>query len=255
MTPPTASMLPGNAASTVGAANLLAYTAIVVSAVVLLAYLIGYVRHVLAAETVEWWYIAVASGAAVVYGTTGIATAFTDETWLSVFADGAVLFFILFLGLGLRALYHAERSPSERTRLVPAWIDYLVVGAFVGAWWLGFLVEADWTRLVVAAGWLLASGWSVLYGVQTVRVHEGTTLAAITRHLLPAVVCVVAVVFADLGATLLGVTEAQVDAVWLVGTVLVAAFLFNTAVAIRQEGGQLQRMYDWTTWRQQSLDE
>lgn len=255
MSHPTDPLLAADTASTVSAANLLAYTAIVVAAVVLLAYLLGYVRYVLAADTIEWWYIAVASGAAVIYGTTGVVMAFVDEPWLSVFADGAVLFFILFLGLGLRALYHAERSDAERSRLVPTWIDYLVVVVFVAAWWLGFLVEADWTRLVVAVGWLLASGWSVLYGVQTVRTHEGTTLAAITRHLLPAVVCVVAVVFTDLGATVVGLDQAQVDAVWLVGTVLVAAFLFNTAVAIRQEGGQLQRMYDWTTWRQQSLQE
>lgn len=245
----------GDPAATVTAANLLAYASIAVAAAVLLGYLVGYVQYVLAAETVEWWYIAVAAAAAVIYGVSGVATLVADVSWLAVFNDGAVLFFILFLALGLRALYHAERSPDERTRAIPVWVDYLVVGAFVAAWWLGFLVEADWTRLVVGAGWLLASAWAVLYGVQTVRVHEGTTLAAITRHLLPAVLCVVGIVLVDLGAPVVGTSAASVDAIWLVGTVLAAAFLFNTAVAIRQEGGQLQRMYDWTTWRQQSLEE
>jgi hypothetical protein len=245
----------GDPASTVTAANLLAYASIAVAAAVLLGYLVGYVQYVLAADTVEWWYIAVAAGAAVIYGVSGAATILTDVSGLAVFTDGAVLFFILFLGLGLRALYHAERAPDERSRLVPVWADYLVVVGFVAAWWLGFLVEADWTRLVVGVGWLLASAWAVLYGVQTVRIHEGTTLAAITRHLLPAVVCVVGIVLVDLGGTVVGASAAHIDAVWLVGTVLGAAFLFNTAVAIRQEGGQLQRMYDWTTWRQQSLEE
>ncbi|WP_336134460.1 hypothetical protein [Natronomonas amylolytica] len=255
MSPHTLLLATGDPAATVTAANLLAYASIAVAATVLAGYLVGYVQYVLAAETVEWWYIAVAAGAAVLYGVSGAATIVADASWLAVFNDGAVLFFILFLALGLRALYHAERSPDGQSRLMPVWADYLVVAVFIAAWWLGFLVEADWTRLVVAVGWLLASAWAVLYGVQTVRVHEGTTLAAITRHLLPAVVCVVGIVLVDLGSPLVGATDAHVAAVWLVGTVLAAAFIFNTAVAIRQEGGQLQRMYDWTTWRQQSLDE
>jgi hypothetical protein len=255
MTLPIASIAGGNPAATMAAANLLAYASIAVAAAVLFGYLVGYLQYVLAAETVEWWYIAVAAGAGIIYGVSGAATLLTDASWLAVFTDGAVLFFILFLALGLRALHHAERSPDERSRLVPVWVDYLVVVTFVAAWWLGFLVEADWTRLVVAVGWLLASAWAVLYGVQTVRIHEGTTLAAITRHLLPAVVCVVGIILADLGAPLVGASAAHVDAIWLVGTILAAAFLFKTAVAIRQEGGQLQRMYDWTTWREQSFDE
>lgn len=255
MSVPPSLVAAGDPNSTVVAASLLAYGVITVSAAVLIGYLVGYVQYVLAAETVEWWYIAVAGGAALIYGIAGIATELTETTWLSAFTDGAVLFFILFLGLGLRALYHAERSPRERTQRIPLWADYLVVGSFVIAWWLGFLVEADWNRLVVAVGWILASGWAVLYGVLTVRVHEGTTLAAITRHLLPAVLCSVVIVFTDLGGALVGASDAHVEAVWLVGTVLTAAFLFNTAIAIRQEGGELQRLYDWTTWRQQTLDD
>jgi hypothetical protein len=35
----------------------------------------------------------------------------------------------------------------------------------------------------------------------------------------------------------------------LVGRVLAAAFLFATAVAIRQQGGEISRLYDPTTWR------
>ncbi len=41
----------------------------------------------------------------------------------------------------------------------------------------------------------------------------------------------------------------------LVGTPLVAAVLFNTAVAIRQQGGELERLSDWTTWCEQSFDD
>jgi hypothetical protein len=62
------------------------------------------------------------------------------------------------------------------------------------------------------------------------------------------VVAVTLVVFADVFGSYAGYT-AVVDALWLVGTVLVGTFLFTTAVAIRQQGGEVERMYDWTTWR------
>lgn len=52
MTHPIAQLIVANAASTARTANFLAHTVIVVSAVVLLAFLTGYVRYVLAAETV-----------------------------------------------------------------------------------------------------------------------------------------------------------------------------------------------------------
>ena len=59
----------------------------------------------------------------------------------------------------------------------------------------------------------------------------------------------------DLARSVTAVDGAAVEAVWLVGTVLVAAFLFNTAIAIRQQAGEVDRMYDRTTWRQQSLED
>jgi len=104
-------------------------------------------------------------------------------------------------------------------------------------------------------GWIVTSAWAVLYGVRAVSVHEGTTFAALTRHLPPAIVCVAAVVFIDLVTSYLNGYGALADAAWIVGTTLVAAFLFNTAVAIRQQGGELERLYDWTTWREQSFDD
>ena len=86
------------------------------------------------------------------------------------------------------------------------------------------------------------------YGVLTVRTLEGTSFAAIVRHLLPAVISFV-VVFSDLVGIYTRQYAALVDAVWVIGTVLVAAFLFNTAVAIRHQGAEVERKYDWTTWR------
>ena len=67
--------------------------------------------------------------------------------------------------------------------------------------------------------------------------------------------CRPAVVFVDLVTSYLTGYGALADATWIVGTTLVAAFLFNTAVAIRQQGGELERLYDWTTWREQTFDD
>lgn len=242
--------------ATVAIGQLFASLAVGVAALVLLYYASVFVRDVLVADVREaQWYLFAGTGAAIVYAVADIGTVVLEADWLSLFAEGAVLFFILFLALAIRAMYHAERPGEGRSRLVPAWADYAVIAVFVGAWWGTFLLESDWTRPVIAVGWIVTSAWAVRYAVQTVRVHEGTTLAALTRHLLPAILCVVAVVSVDLVTGYLSGYAALTDAVWIVGTTLVAAFLFDTAVAIRQQGGELERLYDWTTWREQSLEQ
>jgi hypothetical protein len=246
----------GDPAGTILFTRLFAHASITVGATILLVFLGIYVRRVLAESfEYEWGYLAVGIGAAVVYGLAGIATDLTGYTWLGAFVEGAILFFILFVALGIRAMYHAEDPDGDENRLLPAWVDALVVLGFVVAWWVGYFAAGEWTRPVVAVGWIGASVWAVFYGVRTTQAHEGTTFSAITRHLLPAIVCVVAIIVADLARNVVAVDRAAVEAVWLVGTVLVAAFLFNTAIAIRQQEGEVERMFDRTTWRQQRLDD
>lgn len=240
--------------TTILIARLFAYVVIGAAAAILLYYLAAYVEYVLAENFgYEWGYLAIGIAAAVVYGVSGVASILTEVGWLDVFTEGAVLFFILFVALGIRAMYHSERGVDHASRLFPPWVDYLVVAAFVVAWWTGFFIDESWTRPVVAVGWIAASVWAIVYAVRTVRVHEGTSLAALTRHLLPAVLCIVIIIIVDLLSEIDVTHVAFVDATWLIGTTLVGAFLFNTAVAIRQQGGQVERMYDWTTWRQQSV--
>ena len=245
----------GDPAGTILVTRVLAHASITVAAVVLLAFLAVYVRRVLAEGfEYEWGYLAVGVGAAGVYGIAGIATDLTGHAWLAAFTEGAVLFFILFIALGMRAMYRADDT-GNATRLLPRWVDGLVILGFVGAWWIGYFAASEWTRPVVAVGWIGASVWAVFYAVRTTRAHEGTSFSAITRHLLPAVLCVVVIIVADLARSVVAIGGSVVEAVWLVGTVLVAAFLFNTAAAIRQQAGEVDRMYDRTTWRQQRLDD
>lgn len=243
-------------AGTILLTRLLAHASIAVAAAILLVFLGVYVRRVLAEGfEYEWGYLAVGIGAAFVYGVSGIATDLTGYVWLAAFTEGAVLFFILFIALGIRAMYYADRSVDESGPLLPVWVDGLVIVGFVLAWWIGYFAAGEWTRPVVAVGWIGASVWAIFYGIRTTQTHEGTTFSAITRHLLPAIVCIVAVIVADLAGGVGLLVDAMVEAVWLVGTVLVAAFLFNTATAIRQQEGEVTRMYDRTTWRQQRLDD
>lgn len=232
------------------ATRLLAYGTVIIAAAVLLFYLFEYVRFVLAEpQGRDWWYLGTGVGAGMIYGVSGLLALVTTAPWLHVIARGAALFFILFLSLGIRAMYLANRSGSSSTPRLP-WIDYLVLGGIVLAWWVGFLTSRPtWTTLVETVGWGGATLWVLRYGVLTVRTHEGTSFAALVRHLLPAVISFIVVVFSDLVGIYTRQYAAFVEAVWVIGTVLVAAFLFNTAVAIRHQGAEVERLYDWTTWR------
>lgn len=244
-----------HAAATVETARVLAYAVVAVGSLVLLSYLVAYVRDVLAdPDTHTWALLGVGIAAGAVYGVAGAAQAVTNAAWLDTFAEGATLFVLLFVALGIRQMYFAGYADRESPRALPVWIDYLVVAGFVASWWAGFLVEHRLTRAVVVVGWVGASLWALYYSVAAVRKHEGTSIAALVRNLLPAVIAMTGVVFADVLGTYVG-TAAVVDALWLVGTVLVGAFLFTTAVAIRQQGGEVERMYDWTTWRAQTLED
>lgn len=229
----------------------LAYLVIAVAAAVLLYYLVTYVRDVLSEPyRHRWWYVGTGIAAAGLYGVGGFLDVATDLSWLSLFTEGATLFFILFLALGMRAMYFMRRGGSNATRVVPRWVEYLVVVLFVVAWWAGFLSDRPrWVLAVETIGWVGASVYALGYAVRTVRAHEGTSIAAVTRHLFPAVLAFTAVGFAGIVGAYTGAYADVVVAVRVVGTVLVGAFLFTTAVAIRQQTGEVSRLYDPTTWQ------
>ncbi|MGM0398451.1 MAG: hypothetical protein ACQEQY_05600 [Halobacteriota archaeon] len=240
-----------DAAAALAATQLLAHLVIALAAVILLVYLYAYTEYVaVGAARKRTWYLAIATGAAFLYGSSGVVALWTGMEWPAVFSEGATLFFILFLALGFRAMYFSCRRGGETGESpLPEWADYLIIAAFIVAWWSGFLYVHAWTGLVVSIGWVAASAWALWYAVLVVRRHEGTSIAAMTRHLFPAVVAFTVTVLADLAIGSLTEYESLVAATWIIGTVLVGAFLFTTAVAIRQQGGEVERMYDWTTWR------
>lgn len=232
------------------ATRLLAYGTVVAAGVILLFYLLNYVRFVLTASRGRgWWYLGTGVGAGMIYGVSGVLDLITTIPWFRTIMRGGALFFILFISLGIRAMYVENRDGSSSNIRTP-WVDYIVLGGVVISWWIGFLSSRPiWITLVETLGWGGATLWVLRYGVLTVRAHEGTSFAAVVRHLLPAVISFVVVVFSALVGSYTLRYTAVVDAVWVIGTVLVAAFLFNTAVAIRHQGAEVERKYDWTTWR------
>jgi hypothetical protein len=245
-------VLDADPARTVESAYVLAYGIVALGSAILLAYLRLYATDVAADLGIrDLLPLTVGIGAGVVYGIAGIADVLTGVPWLATFAEGATLFFILGVALGIRKLYRLR--PTRTADGLPRWVDALVLGGFVASWWAGFLVGST-VRPVVVVGWVGASVWALYYSVVAVRAHEGTSIAALVRTLLPAVIAVTVAVFADVVGAAVG-AAGLVSALWLVATVLVGAFLFTTAVAIRQQGGQVQRLYDWTTWREGAGDD
>ena len=110
-------------------------------------------------------------------------------------------------------MYVANRNGSPSNARTP-WIDYFVLGGIVLAWWVGFLTSRPmWTTFVETIGWVGATLWVLRYGVLTVRTHEGTSFAAIVRHLLPAVISFVVIVFSDLIGIYTRQYAALIDAV------------------------------------------
>ncbi|WP_255150207.1 hypothetical protein [Halorarius halobius] len=246
------------AGSVITVVQTLAFGVITVAASVLVYYLAVYVRDILVEPYRDRWrYLVVGVAAAVVYGLAGLTGVFTDLEAASTFRIGATLFFFLFSAVGVRALYGSVRVDRDGVESVdvPGWAWYVVLGVVIVAWWGAYLVATpDVVALVETVGLAGAVSYTLVYAVLTVRDAEGTSIAAVVRQFVPALLSFAAVVIAEQAGQYTPVDPAVVVGVELVGTVLVGAFLFTTAVAIRQQGGELSRLYDQTTWRQQKLE-
>lgn len=241
---------PDTGVTAVRVALVLSYLSVTVGAAVLLAALTRYVRGLLAESYREHWlYLGVGVGAAVVYGVSGVLEVTSSVAAARTFKIGATLFFFLFLAVGVRELYFLEVDRPPRSS-PSAWVAPGIIVGFVLAWWVSYLLGRGgvlaFVETVGLAGATLAT---IVYAVRTVRVGEGTSVAAVVRQLLPALLAFAVVVVAEQAGQYVPVHPGVVLAVELVGTALVGAFLFTTAVAIRQESGEVERMYDRTTWR------
>ncbi|MFB6082645.1 MAG: hypothetical protein ABEJ94_00180 [Halorientalis sp.] len=242
-------------AATLTVARSLGYLTVVAAAGCLLWYLRRYTRQVLAGPYRERWrYLAVGIGAAAVYGLAGLAET-AGVVPAAPFHRGATLFVFLFAAIGVRAIHRSVGGPSLISDETLQWLGPTVVAGFVAAWWLTYLFA---TPTAVAAlevvGLLVATAYTLYHAVGTVRAEEGTSIAAFIRQFTPALLALAVVAVAD-HAVALSLPGAPVgDGLALVGTVLAGAFLFTTAVAIRQQGGEVERLYDPTTWRRSGED-
>lgn len=225
------------------------------TSVVLLYFMFIYVRFVLA-DTYRhgWWLIAIASGAGMIYGIAGILHVYGNVVAGDLFRKGAALFFILFLSLGIRSIAYIDHTEEEgwSTNFMDYGFDLLVVGLFVTAWWTSFLLwQPTWLVVTHAIGWSLMLLYAFYFGFSAVEQFEGTSIAAVVRDILPVVICFGGVAISEIVSQYTGWWTTFTEAAWIVGIVLVSAFLFNTATTIRQEAAELNRMYDRTTWQEE----
>ncbi|MFB6166136.1 MAG: hypothetical protein ABEJ31_13325 [Haloarculaceae archaeon] len=224
---------------------------------VVLFYLLRYRNAVLAAPyRKRWRYLAVGIGAIGVYAVAGLAETVVAGPRLSEFAHvfrlGATLFAFVFTAVAVRAMYRTatgDRGALAGRRL-PARAVPATVGAVVAAWWLAYLFGPPALLAAVeTVGLAGAVTYTLVFAVATVREQEGTSIAAVTRHVTPALVAFAGVVVAEQVLRYGFGAAVAAAGVALVGRVLVAAFLFATAVALRQQGGEVSRLYDPTTYR------
>lgn len=244
-------------AATLALVGELGFAAVLIATAVLLIYLLRYRNHVLAEPYRERWrYLAVGIGAAGVYAVAGLVEMLgTSEELVAgarTFRLGATLFFFLFAAVGVRAMYQTATGRDGLLTSVelPNWVLPGVLGTFVLTWWVAYLFgPSAAVGLVETVGLALAVVYTLVYAVATVREQEGTSIAAVTRQFTPALVAFAAVVVAE-QVIYYGLGDAVVaTSLVLVGRILAAAFLFATAVAIRQQGGEISRLYDPTVWR------
>lgn len=101
----------------------------------------------------------------------------------------------------------------------------------------------------------LAVVYTLYHAFGTVGTEEGTSVAAFTRQFVPALLAFALVAVAGHVEVVVPTAAAAAEGLTLVATVLAGAFLFTTAVAIRQQTGEISRMYDPTTWRSDAVRE
>lgn len=235
--------------TTVGVARALGYLLVAVAGLGLLRYLRRYTRNLLADPyRTRWRYLAVGIGAAVVYGVAGLVEVL-GLLPAGPFRRGATLFVFLFGAVGVRAVHRSVGGGSLLSDGTLRWLGPAGVAGFCLAWWGAFLhAGPSAVATVELVGLAVTTAYTLAHAVGTVRAEEGTSIAAFTRHLVPALLALAVVAAAEHAGTLLPGATTAGEGVALVGRVLVAAFLFTTAVAIRQQGGETERMYDPTTW-------
>lgn len=255
-------------AAAIATSQLFAYVIMVLAGTVLLVTLYRYGTYVLAVRRARrnLWYFAVGTVAAIVFGVTGALDQALGHERIALVSEGATVFFIMFFALGFRALYLSappvgREGAVERAwtglfhRYFPAWLDSLIIGGYIVGWLIAVLFAPQFRAVVVAVGWVLASGWALVWAILLVTRHEGTSLASLTRHLFPAILAFTGTIVVDLAGRYVGGWDHVVAATWVVGPLLVAGFLLSAAIALRQESGEVERIYDWTTYRGEHLDE
>jgi hypothetical protein len=240
--------------TTLAVARGLGYLLVAAAGTGLVLYLRAYTRRILAPPFRDRWrYLLVGIAATVVYGVAGLAE-LAGTPPAEPFRRGATLFVFLFCALGVRAVFRSVGGEPLLSDATLRWLGPAVVAGFVAAWWAMYLFGGGAAVAALElAGLVITVAYTLHHAVRTVGAEEGTSIAAFTRQFVPALLALAAVAAAE-HAAVFGGPVAAANGVAVVGTVLAGAFLFTTAVALRQQTGEVERMYDPTTWREEPVD-
>jgi hypothetical protein len=190
----------------------------------------------------------------VVYGLAGLLELLTTPA-AEPFRRGATLFVFVFCAVGMRGIHRSVGGAGLVDDASFGRVAPVIVALFVVTWWATYLVAGSPAVAVVELGGLVvAVAYTLFHAVAIVRTEEGTSVAAVTRQFVPALLVLAAVAAAEHVSVFAPGLAAAGDGVALVGVVLAGAFLFTTGVAIRQQAGELERLYDPTTWRASDAD-
>ncbi|WP_137286226.1 hypothetical protein [Halorussus salinisoli] len=186
-----------------------------------------------------WRYLALVGTSAGLYGLLGVAGTVVRSRTLTAFGDGALLFCIVFLAFSMREVYYDsalapepddQRFSLEILRRVEAGFVVVILVEWVAVLLIDQSVVAQFVK---GLGSVAFAAYGVVFAEKLESMARGTSLDTLRRHLLPVLVCLGGLGFADLGVAV-GVTPVVVQAVENVFVVLVAGFLITATIRLQQ---------------------
>ncbi|UPV76478.1 hypothetical protein M0R89_20160 (plasmid) [Halorussus limi] len=193
----------------------------------------------LASQAPFWRYLALVGATAGLYGVLGVAETLVRSRALTAFGHGALLFCIVFLAFSMREVYYESAlapSPADQ-RFSLATLRRVEAGFVVVIlveWVAVLLIDQSLVaQFVKGVGSVAFAAYGAVFAEKLEAMARGTALDTLRRHLIPVLVSLGVLGFADLGVVV-GLDPVVVQAVESVFVVLVAGFLVTATIRLQQ---------------------
>jgi hypothetical protein len=186
-----------------------------------------------------WRYLALVGATAGLYGLLGVAETVVPSQAVTAFGHGALLFCIVCLAFSMREVYYEsalapspadQRFSLETLRRVEAGFVVVILAEWVAVLLVDQSVVAQFVK---GAGSVAFAAYGVLFAEKLEAMARGTALDTLRRHLVPVLVSLGVLGFADLGVAA-GLSPVVVQAVESVFVVLVSGFLVTATIRLQQ---------------------